>query len=46
MNRDDSKKHRKNFAIGLAVIGGFIALASFSSTYSIVTTHGDEGARN
>jgi uncharacterized membrane protein YphA (DoxX/SURF4 family) len=35
MNRDESKKHRKNFAIGLAVIGGFIALASFSSTYSI-----------
>jgi uncharacterized membrane protein YphA (DoxX/SURF4 family) len=35
MNQDDSKKHRKNFAIGLAVIGGFIAAASFSSTYSI-----------
>jgi hypothetical protein len=35
MNSQDSKRHRKNFAIGLAVIGGFIAIASFSSTYSI-----------
>lgn len=31
----EAKKHRKNFAIGLAIIGGLIALASFSSTYAI-----------
>src|SRR5688572_25480972 len=31
----DAQRHRKNFARGLAIVGGAIALASFSSTYSI-----------
>lgn len=31
----EASRHRKNFAIGLAAIGGFIAIASFSSTYAI-----------
>lgn len=35
MDQQQYEKHRKQFAVGLAVIGGFIALASISSTYSI-----------
>jgi len=35
MDQQQYEKHRKNFAIGLAAIGGLIALASCSSTYSI-----------
>jgi len=31
----EAQKHRRYFAIGLAVVGGGIALASFSSTYAI-----------
>jgi hypothetical protein len=33
--QEEAQQHRKNFAIGLAIIGGLISLASFSSTYSI-----------
>jgi hypothetical protein len=35
VKQEEAQQHRKNFAIGLAVIGGAISLASFSSTYSI-----------
>jgi hypothetical protein len=35
VKQEEAQQHRKNFAIGLAIIGGLISLASFSSTYSI-----------
>jgi hypothetical protein len=41
----EAQKHRKNFAIGLSILGGAIALASFSSTYKInLESFGDWGS--